>query len=377
MDTARRLLDAGDEPDGKVFPRDGWTITPLIVALEQGADDCVRVLLEAGANPNTVCEDFGCSPAPQARCTPLLLAEVTCNIPAKRLLLNYGADPLLARQLGISPRTFRPARNLRASYLVSGIHVRRMIREGRPRREIERALSRVRDLDEDDGALLREACRCHSSDVVELFVAHGANPNCSWPISLSDIDEGNGRIPRILLQAGYIADTRALVEATAEGSHKIVSLLLDFGADPNVAPPNQDGEWMPTPLIAAILHEQVECLSVLLARGAHPDLGIDGFPEPDNFDLEYPNPIKHWYEGDRSASARNHTMCTPLMIACGTDNERSTQLLLQHGATVRVTNSQGKTASDYAHLIQNPEKRDRMLSLLAASCRAGIEPPIF
>ena len=375
-DTARvrDLLNAGADPNAPIYPLDGWTITPIIAAIEACSNSCVRALLEFGANPNAICEDFGCHTGLIARCTPLLLADVTCNAPARRMLLQYGADPDLAAQLGMSAKAFRPECNMRASYLASGVRVQRMIREGKSIRAIERALMRVRDLNEDHGMLLRKACLARRADAVKLLLDYGTEPNLSWPISLTDYDDGSTEIPQLLLRAGYHADSRTLLEAARVGRSDIIELAIAFGADPDR--PTPDGSLLePTPLIGAILCGQMDCVCALLDAGAHPDMVIHDFPWLDELDADFRNEI--WYNENGGRGLIECRNCTPLMIACGMGCEEAVQSLLHHRASLSLKDSKGQSAGDYISKVSDLDKRQRILKLLETRTgeREGI--PIF
>ena len=371
-DTARvrDLLNAGADPNEPIYPPT-WTITPIFAAIEACSNSCVRALLEFGANPNAICEDFDCHTDLTARCTPLLLADVTCNARARRMLLRYGADPDLAAQLRMSPKAFRTDRNMRASYLASGVRVQRMIREGKSIRAIEMALMNVRDLNEDHGMLLQKACLARRADAVKLLLDYGTEPNLSGPISLTECDDGSREIPQLLLRAGYHADSRALLDAARVGRSDIIELLIAFGADPDRPTPD-DAFLEPTPLIGAILRGHMGCVRALLDAGAHPDMVIHDFPWLDD------DPLKEaWYHENGGRGVIESRNCTPLMIACGMGCEEAVQLLLHHRASLSLKDSKGQSVGDYTSKVSDLDKRQRILKLLETRIEEREGIPIF
>ncbi|WP_448218483.1 ankyrin repeat domain-containing protein [Endozoicomonas sp. 2B-B] len=61
---------------------------PLYMAAQEGNTQCVNLLLNAGANPNT---------ALPTGATPLFIAALKGNVECLKILLNFGADLKAAR----------------------------------------------------------------------------------------------------------------------------------------------------------------------------------------------------------------------------------------------------------------------------------------
>ena len=121
---------------------------------------------------------------------------------------------------------------------------------------------------------------------------------------------------RHLLDDGHVADERddswtPLIWAARSGSVDAINVLLDSGADVNLAGSTGDN-WDATPLQHAILERQPAVVRLLLDRGADLNRGTS-----------------------RSL--------TPLFLAAGDTDPAIVQLLLAHGADPSVENEDGAT----------------------------------
>jgi ankyrin repeat protein len=89
IDRLRRLLD--DDPSAaSSWSPDGFT--PLHLAIFGGSEEAVRLLLECGADPNTL------ATGDIARVRPLGTAAFVGRPDLEKILLEAGADPSLARE---------------------------------------------------------------------------------------------------------------------------------------------------------------------------------------------------------------------------------------------------------------------------------------
>lgn len=87
---AIKALIAAGAPVDERDRRNGWT--PLVHAIHKNRAEAVRVLLDAGADPNT--RHGGGS-------TPLMFAAAYGNVAIVRDLLDHGADPRARRPDGL------------------------------------------------------------------------------------------------------------------------------------------------------------------------------------------------------------------------------------------------------------------------------------
>ena len=119
-----------------------------------------------------------------------------------------------------------------------------------------------------------------------------------------------------LLAAGLPADTLSvagtplLIEAAENGHTRIVKMLLEHGANPNVRSINPGHR---TPLHYACSNFDVGSIEALLARGA-------------------------------DINATDDSGWTPLIIAASTTDRETVKFLIEHGADVNARNTFGNTA---------------------------------
>jgi ankyrin repeat protein len=354
----RVVLELGADPNELVCISAKWDVAPVMIAIAETHTSCVELLLRSGANANVVCHDLASGFDYKAvrsdwhkhrgkgpPCTPLVLAEATCNNAAVKMLRKFGASSPLPANTGKGNVTFRAPIGLRACALDSLPQVIRLIR-GRARLEaIRRLLMRVRNLDEGDGKLLATACLARRSDVVGHLLALGADPNCITYRSLPELDGGSTAIARMLLKHGYDDTNRKgggpFLAAICCGHIRLVRLLLARGADLNTTRLPEWQEHELTPLMTAIFHGQLHCAALLLMKGADPNLGCGGFPRPENISILQSVlsrrgwcsifPIDIPYElGDPCTS-----VAMPLNVAMLTGDNEAVALLLKHGADRR------------------------------------------
>jgi len=352
----RVVLELGADPNEPVCTSLGakWDVPPVMIAIAENHTSCVELLLRSGANANVVCHDlataFGYKSIRTDRykdrgegppCTPLVLAEATCNIAAVRILRKFGAFLHIPAEAGKGTVAFRAPIGLRARALDSLPQVVRLIRGRAKLESIRRLLARVRNLDDDRGKLLDTACMERRPDVVRHLLELGADPNCIIWHSLPELDGGSTSIARMLLDHGYDGTYQRcsvpLLEALRCGHTRLVKLLLAYGADVNTTRLDEWQEYELTPLMTAIFHGHLQGAALLLAKGANPNLGCGGFPRSENISLlQSVLSRRGWcsmfpleYEPDDPC----RSVGLPLHVAVLTGNIGAVAMLLKHGAS--------------------------------------------
>ena len=296
VSAVRLLLRFGVSPDQPAAP-DWPTVTPLLVALANASNGCMRALLAAGANPNQRCEASWFFNPLATPCTPLFLADLTRNRPARAMLIEHGAvGAALHRENAVGQKVHS---FLRATYVDPVARVERAICRGASARVVQRYLRDVADLDAQAGCLVGATVQAGRPDCLETLLSEGGDPNLAAAELLAEHD-GDGAQTRLLLRYGYDptagGSNKPLLYACAAGNTGMVAALLGAGIDPNLAP-----------------YEKIDA------------------------DNAYGLPAELHAE-----------RCTALMIACGHGHLRLAELLLRHGADSGDRDSQGRTAHDYA-----------------------------
>lgn len=341
----RELLTRGANPDAPI--RYDTTIPPLVVALLR-AQHCVGLLLHAGAAATAVFRERKGQGFWRARrangerfapidCDLLSIAEATGNAAAIRLLRRSGAKP------AAHPHGGNRGHALQVDALAEP--TRRgmtLLRRGAGLAAIRRVVTRAEQLKgpntRDD--LLALACKRRRGEVVRYFLKLGARPTGSFE-ALAELAGGSLPIMRALLDAGYgRADGElfsALVSAIRGGHSRLVRLLLDRGAKVVAGP----RPWLkagcekrePTALMEAVACDATRCVELLLARGADPDRGCDGFPPVENGRLPVDAFIRGCYSsrGIVPTHPERHSG-GPLHVAVVAGNIRLFRLLLRLGA---------------------------------------------
>ena len=146
------------------------------------------------------------------------------------------------------------------------------------------------------------------------------------------------------------AEELHLYEASANNNVELVRLLLDIGADINLA--NRDGE---TPLYVASLFGYVKMVRILAERGGNINKANKNGETPlhiasQNGQVEV---VKILLEKGANINKFDYSLETPLYVASEAGNEEVVRILLENGARVNIPNTVGQTplmiAVSYGH----------------------------
>lgn len=221
------------EPRAQERPSGG--LTPLLYAARKGCIECVRILLDAGADIDLADPDG---------VTPLMLATLNLNFDTAALLVKRGADVNRWDLWGRSPiyeavdmntipvggRSDRPSTDkttglqLAASLLAAGADPNLQLKLFPPFRSLRD--DRGKDLMLGPGTTpLVRAAKAGDVGCVKLLLAHGANPSLPTASGITPLmaAAGNGSLGR---------DTRGRYRNEADAI-ETVNLLLAAGADVN------------------------------------------------------------------------------------------------------------------------------------------------
>jgi ankyrin repeat protein len=337
--------------------------TPLLWAAHLDDVDLVAQLLRAGANPN-VKNRLGAS--------PLSEAAFNANTQIVKLLLEAGADPNLAGPDGQTPlMLIARTANLEAARL--------LLAKG--------ADPNAKESQRQQTALMWAAA-WKQGPMVRLLLEAGARPNeRTWIDMLTPLVSSEPRA-----QPRTPGGMTALLFATREGCLECVQALLEHGA--KIDQPDPEGI---TPLISALFNAHFDVAKYLIEHGANINrwdwwgrtplyLAVDyntlphgGRPDQPSLDetlpldivrmlLERgadPNPQLKLFPPyratgpDRGADGMLTIGATPLLRAAKAQDVEAVRLLLEHGASLELANSQGMVPILAAAGIGSAERDSR------------------
>ena len=240
-------------------------LTPLLFAAREGALDCVRILVDAGAKVNQPSVDGS---------GPLLVAVQNGFSAVAQFLLDHGADPNLANDKGWTPLYLAVKNRNQEITAVPGPStdgvldlIKTLLDHGAnpnvritAETEVHQGMSALW-LKEPGATPLLRAALCGDLTVVRLLLAHGADPQ------IPTFDHTTA----LMVASGVGWAEGMMREYSADETLELVKLLLDRGA--NVTAANDHGI---TALHGAAYKAANQVVQLLVERGAKLDVKDNG-----------------------------------------------------------------------------------------------------
>lgn len=240
--TIRALLE--QQVDVRATEGDGATALHWAVVRDDAA--VVEGLLRAGADVNAA-NDYGV--------TPISLACTNRSATVVEKLLDAGADPSTATMMG-ETALMTCARTGNADAVAA------LLDHG--------ASVDAREGSHGQTALMWAAAQ-ENPDVVRVLLAHGADVHARSDVHLLPVSYGEGDPFSLTVMEPQRGST-PLLFAARNGRISNAQLLLDAGADVNVAAPNGQSA-----LVMASFSGQGKFAAFLLEHGADPDVESTGY----------------------------------------------------------------------------------------------------
>ncbi len=219
------LLESGGDVAAPTTP---GGVTPLHLAAASGSGEAVATLLDHGADVDALESAWGQ--------TPLIFAAALDRVDAIRTLLEHGADP------AITSKTVD------------------LVREGRlvgAARERQRRVMAAFEADQADGAT-------PTASQVQAAVLAGRARYLSGEVPEPEEEDDDARPPTIKAKGGLTA----LLHAARQGHIGAATALLDGGSDIDQVSAGD----ATSPLLMATINAQFDLAMLLIERGADPNL---------------------------------------------------------------------------------------------------------
>lgn len=358
----------------------GGLIPPGLLSQAVGSNDVssVRLLLTHGVPVNRTDDDGN---------SALLVAVATWSIDMARLLLENGADPNFGpSDSDMSPFSLAARQNqveLVQLMLEHGADVNSPLSNGDTpinacmchgvRSQIVETLliagANPNQKTRNGKTPLIEALTMHRVDLVRLLLDHGANPNLAgpkhplWPATYLP------EALKLLIERGAKPKMASgnMELAASINSIESVQILLDAGVSPNL---KKDGVY--TPLCSAIRDDKDHIVALLLGSGADPNLPASEYPA---WKCITHNRL-HYLPSLLAAGA---DLCSPpgiAELAVAHNNKDALMYVLLNGVDANAANEEGRTALTTAIRDNRVQLLDMLLAHGARVTARGEDWPL-
>ena len=323
------LLDHG--ADVNATSKDNVTV--LMLACEEGNTDAINVLLNAGADPN-IADAYGNTCLHD-------VARNDCCTEVLQAIIDYGVD---VRLMNKNNRTASMTACAKGNSDVINV----LLNAG-PNPSI---------IESDGGACLHNAAHgdC-GKEVVQPIIGHYADVNATNKYNQTSLmlacEKGNKDAITVLLNAGAdpnIADdcynTCLHYAARNDSCTEVLQAIISHGADKNVITRNNR-----TALMTACQNGNKDAINVLPNAGADPDIaGANGSAclHPTAYGECSTEALQAIISNDVDVNASNKNNVRALMLVCEKGNKGAIDVLLKAGADPNMADAYGCSCLHYA-----------------------------
>ncbi|KAK5077647.1 hypothetical protein LTR70_009559 [Exophiala xenobiotica] len=350
----------------------------LTQAVVNGDSGSVRLLLISGVDPNRIDKDG---------LTPLHTATELSLVDVASILLKYGGDPNIVagpnHESALSMSVTTHNIEFLELFLKHGGNVDALTPDGDT--VFIKAMSQTTPVDIVELMLtsgadanrktkygktpLLESLFANRLDIATLLLDHGANPNLAGPKHPLWPATHDPALLQLLLSRGAKSKMApGIMElATSMNSIEAVQILLKANVDPNI---KKDGVY--TPLCSAIRDDRGDIVTLLIANGADPNVPASEYPA---FKCISHNRL-HYLPDLIAAGADLHKPKGILQVAVEHKNKEALLFLLNQGVNPNDRDSDGYTALTTAIRDHQDEMVDILLKHGASPGVRGQDWPI-